>query len=251
MRSLVVLFAGSLLFMALSGCIGDDSDENAPPAENGGGPWLTDLLECRGNYPPERETPIRCVNELVEVETQPGFHLDGWECVHRAVMGSPNNWAGLYRNSESGAYSLFYNTTARISVSGILALELNGTMEYRNWNHGHGNATMHVEGLDPGHNLTVIAFVTIYTADREELEDGMFRIDWSLHEGRPYPVRVLETPDAEYYFHHALYEGDHRLLPYSWGVGSIDVEGEDFAATLMTIDLVDARLDLEADGEGC
>lgn len=241
---LVALITLALLASILAGCVDSpegEAGETPTQDDEGKDLWLADFTKCRGDYPPEREVPIRCEQELEELEPIQGAPQGGWECVEEAKGDrSQNAWARLYHNTTDDQYAIHYNTSVNIPVSGILALEANGTTEYRSWNGGNRNATVTLGPQEPGTDLTLLVFLTTHQSEHEALQHGNFSVFWSLYNGAPYPVRVLDTGNETYYFHHAMHR-PKEVFPYTWGI-SMDLEADDFMISIIYFDLLQVGL---------
>jgi hypothetical protein len=243
-----VLLAAMLLATLLAGCHDVPEEEDDPPPAPGG-PTMTlaDLQSCWRNYPGTEE-PVRCENEATRVEATAGAPTGELPCVDSKREGGRG--ARLLFNATSDMHLLnYWAPRMGPEVSGIIAVAADGDTRYYNWDHAAHNATVALPALPADAIVHLLVFTNYHQTPTPALAEGHIRVDWSFHAGRPYPVRVLETSDNEYYFPPATPVAGESPFPYLWEF-VMELPGKDFHIYIYHDQVVAARLDVRPPDDG-
>ncbi len=222
-----------LVFIALmlSGCTEGPGGGSDPESGENGGPGpgnstderrasILDHKECKGTYGSSEE-PVRCENELDEITLQEGSQPGPpWLCVgflqHEEGVGLELYW----NPSESQHGIRFWSPETDLPVSGIIGIRSgeDENISYSMWNDGMASAFFVLPvPFDEG-KLALWAFTNTHESNMTEFESGSWRAHWTLYGGAPYPVRVLDTGNDEYYFPAGGKTND-AFFPYTFPLG--------------------------------
>lgn len=231
-RSLCIVLV--LTALALSGCTdaedasaGDSGSESGDDGESDNGNTtdrprasILDHRECKGTYW-DSDEPIRCKNELDEATVQEGSQPDPpWLCVG-SLQHEEGTGLELYWNPAESQHGVrFWSRETELPVSGIVGIRTSDEDDasYSIWNDGEPSAFFVLpEPFDEG-ELALWAFTNTHESNVTELQSGSWRVHWTLYEGDPYPVRVLDTGDDEFYFP-ASGKSSDPFFPYTFPSG--------------------------------
>ncbi len=187
--------------------------------------------------------PVRCENEIDRLEPLIGFSAQGAECVAEVTDDEEQKGLRVHWNRSDEQHALDYWSPYNITVEGVIGLTPadSDDVQYMNWNHGDKNATYRLPVLAPGDSVDLLMFIIPFETNTPQLQDAQAQVNWSLHEGSAYPIRMFVTENETYYLPQARGTPDDDVFPYQWGpidpdsnysIDTMRADGADYSITV-------------------